>query len=118
MTAKARNTSYRREPLWRAAMIHRISGLALAVFLPFHFLALALALNGKASLDGFLHWTDRPAFKFAETVLVGLLAVHLLGGIRLLVIENLAWHRAQKQWAFGAIAIAVVIAAAFLVGVI
>ncbi|MGD9806188.1 MAG: succinate dehydrogenase, cytochrome b subunit [Hyphomicrobiaceae bacterium] len=118
MAIKARNTTYRREPLWRAAMIHRISGLALALFLPLHFLALALALHGEASLDRFLRWTDQPIFKAAETILVGLLAVHFLGGIRVLVIENLAWRPGQKQMAFGAIAVAVVVAAAFLACVI
>jgi len=115
---RARNTGYRREPLWRAAMIHRISGLALALFLPLHFLALALALDGEARLDGFLRWTDRPIFKLAETILIGLLAVHLLGGLRVLVIENLAWRPGQKQMAFAAIAVAVVVAVAFLVRVI
>ena len=111
---KAHNTGYRREPLWRAAMLHRVSGLALACFLPLHFLALALALHGETQLDRFLRWTDQPIFKAAETILVGLLAVHLLGGIRLLVIENLAWRPLQKQMAFGAIAVAVLVAAAFL----
>jgi fumarate reductase subunit D len=115
---RARNTGYRREPLWRAAMIHRLSGLALALFLPLHFLALALALDGEARLDGFLRWTDQPIFKLAETILVGLLAVHFLGGLRVLVIENLAWRPGQKQMAFGAIAMAVVVAVAFLVRVI
>jgi fumarate reductase subunit D len=115
---RARNTGYRREPLWRAAMIHRLSGLALALFLPLHFLALALALNGEARLDGFLRWTDQTIFKLAETILVGLLAVHLLGGLRVLVIENLAWRPGQKQMAFAAVAVAVVVAAAFLVRVI
>lgn len=115
---RTRNTGYRREPLWRAAMIHRLSGLALALFLPLHFLALALALDGEARLDGFLRWTDQPLFKLAETILVGLLAVHLLGGLRVLVIENLAWRPGQKQMAFAAIAIAVAVAAAFLARVI
>lgn len=114
----ARDTGYRREPLWRAAMIHRLSGIALACFLPLHFLALALALHGEPSLDRFLRWTDQPLFKAAETILVGLLAVHLLGGIRVLVIENRAWRPGQKQMAFGAIAIAVLVAAAFLARVL
>lgn len=115
---KVHNTGYRREPLWRFAMVHRISGLALACFLPLHFLALALALDGETRLDRFLRWTDQPIFKAAETVLVGLLAVHLLGGIRLLVIENLAWRSGQKHMAFAVAAIAVLVAAAFLTRVI
>jgi fumarate reductase subunit D len=36
-----------------AATIHRLSGIALAIFLPIHFLALASALNGAAALDSF-----------------------------------------------------------------
>jgi fumarate reductase subunit D len=116
--AKPRNTTYRREPLWRAAMVHRISGLLLACFLPLHFLALALALDGEQRLDGFLRWTDQPLFKIAETVLVGLLAVHLLGGIRVLAIENLPWRPGQKQMAMGAIAVATLVAAAFLVRIV
>lgn len=114
MSIRQRNTGYRREPLWRAAMIHRISGLALACFLPLHFLALAIALHGETSFDRFLRWTDQPVFKAAETILIGLLAVHLLGGIRVLMIENLAWRPGQKQMAFGAVAAAVLVAAAFL----
>lgn len=118
MSAGPRNTGYRREPLWRAAMIHRMSGLALAGFLPLHFLAMAIALDGETSFDRFLRWTDQPLFKAAETILIGLLAVHLLGGIRVLVIENLAWRPRQKQLAMGAIAVAVLLAAAFLARVV
>ncbi|MDX2157516.1 MAG: succinate dehydrogenase, cytochrome b subunit [Hyphomicrobiaceae bacterium] len=116
--AGPRNAGYRREPLWRAAMVHRVSGLLLALFLPLHFLALALALHGETSLDRFLRWTDQPLFKAAETILVGLLAVHLLGGLRLLIIENMPWRPGQKQMAMAAISIALLVAAAFLVRII
>ena len=112
------NSSYRRDGLWLAAMMHRVSGLLLACFLPLHFLALALALDGERSLDRFLRWTDQPLFKLAETGLIALLAVHLLGGIRVLVIENLAWRPGQKQMAFGAMTLAVLVAAAFLARVV
>jgi len=60
----------RAHPAWWAFLVHRVSGLALAVFLPLHFLALGSALNGEASLDGFLRFADRPLFKFGEWGLV------------------------------------------------
>jgi fumarate reductase subunit D len=41
-----------------AALIHRLAGIALAVFLPLHFVALASALNGADALDSFLKLTD------------------------------------------------------------
>jgi fumarate reductase subunit D len=95
-------------------LVHRLSGLALAIFLPLHFLALGLAIGGEAPLEGFLRWSDQPLVKFAESGLVFLLVVHMLGGLRLLVIENLDWRDGQKQLATVAAAISVVIAFAFL----
>ncbi len=109
-----RDTAYRRDLLWLAAMVHRGSGILLACFLPLHFLALGLAIEGEAKLDSFLRWTDSPMVKFAETGLVFLLAVHLLGGIRVLLIENLPWDPDQKRMAVIAAVIAVALAVLFL----
>ena len=77
MSLLARRTS----PLWLAALVHRLSGLALATFLPFHFLTLGLAIAGESRLEGVLRWTDQPLVKLSEGLLVGLLAIHLLGGL-------------------------------------
>ncbi|ACL62737.1 succinate dehydrogenase, cytochrome b556 subunit [Methylobacterium nodulans] len=110
--------SYCRNALWIAAMVHRISGLGLAAFLPFHFLALGLSLQGASELDGFLHWTDTPVVKIAEGGLVFLLAVHFLGGLRVLFVENFDWRVNQLRLASAAGATAAVIAFAFLVRVL
>ncbi len=107
--------THRGNLLWRAALVHRLSGLALAIFLPLHFWALGLALDGEARLGSFLRWTDAWFVKLAETGLVFLLAVHLLGGLRVLVIENFAWRDGQKQLATLAAGISAVIAVVFLV---
>ena len=107
----ARRLAHRMSLLWLAALVHRLSGLALAVFLPLHFLALGLAIRGEAQLEGFLRWSDQPLVKLAESGLVFLLVVHMLGGLRLLLIENLAWRDGQKELAAAASA---VIAFAFL----
>jgi fumarate reductase subunit D len=98
-------------------MVHRISGLALAIFLPLHFLVLGLAIHGGARLDNFLRWTDQPLVKFAEGGLVFLLTVHLLGGLRVLVIENLDWRDGQKQLATVAAAVSAIVGFIFLVRV-
>ncbi len=108
---------HRGSVLWIAAMIHRLSGLALAIFLPFHFLALSLAIHGGAKLDEFLRWTDQPLVKLSEGGLVFLLTIHLLGGLRVLVIENMDWRDGQKQLATLAAAAAAVVAFVFLVRV-
>jgi fumarate reductase subunit D len=111
----ARHLAHRTGVLWLAALVHRLSGLTLAIFLPFHFLALALAIRGGAELDKFLRWTDQPPVKLSEAALVFLLTVHLLGGLRVLVIENFNWRDGQKQLATLAAAVSAVVAFVFLV---
>ena len=95
-------------------MIHRLSGLALAIFLPLHFLALGLAIDGEARLESFLRWSDQPWVKSSEGGLVFLLTVHLLGGLRLLVLENFDWRNGQKQLAALAAAVSAIVAFIFL----
>jgi len=112
---KSHTTAHRKSGLWIAAMVHRLSGLALACFLPLHFLALGLAINGEAPLDRFLEWTANPLVKLAETILVFLLTVHLLGGVRVLLIETLPWREGHKQLATAAVAAAALAAIAYLV---
>jgi succinate dehydrogenase cytochrome b556 subunit len=92
-----RHLRHRESVLWIAALVHRLSGLALAVFLPVHFLTLGLAIRGEAPLESFLRWSDQPLVKLAESALVFLLMLHMLGGLRLLVIENLPWRDGQKE---------------------
>lgn len=86
----------RNHPAYWAFIVHRASGLLLTLFLPLHFWALGQAFRGAAGLDGFLAWTNNPLVKFAETGLVLLLAAHLAGGLRLLLIEFLGWLDWQK----------------------
>jgi fumarate reductase subunit D len=86
----------RSHPAWWAFLVHRLSGLALALFLPLHFWALGQALQGEAALDGFLRWTDQPLVKVSEWGIVVLLAAHAAGGVRLLALELLPWRDWQK----------------------
>jgi fumarate reductase subunit D len=109
--------AHRSSPLWLAALVHRLSGLALAAFLPLHFLALGLAISGEARLEGFLRWTDQPWVKLSEGLLIAVLAVHLLGGLRLLALENLAWRGGQARLALFAVAAAMALAFLFLASV-
>lgn len=102
------------QPLWIAFVMHRISGLALAIFLPFHFYLLGLALNDTENMDGLLHWSEYPMVKFAEFGLVFLLALHLFGGLRLLALEFLPWNDRQKMLAAIAVAGSFLLACGFL----
>jgi len=105
---------HRSHPLWIAYLLHRLSGLALALFLPAHFYMLALALNQPDELDRFLRFADNPLVKFAEFGLVFLLAVHVFGGLRLLALEFLPWSAQHKTMAASAVAAAFLVAGTFL----
>lgn len=110
--------SHRTHPLWFAYALHRLSGLALVLFLPAHFHVLSLALTRPEQLDGFLHWAEIPVVKLAEFGLVFLLAVHMFGGLRLLVQEFLPWSGRQKSLAAGACAAAFCVSGAFLLNAV
>jgi fumarate reductase subunit D len=86
----------RSHPTWIAFLVHRVSGLLLALFLPLHFWALSRAIAGEDALEGFLRWTDNGLVKASETLLVILLAAHLAGGLRVLALEFLGWRSSQK----------------------
>ncbi len=111
LVAVRRNDARARgHPAFWAFVVHRVSGIALALFLPVHFFMLSQALVRPATLDQFLAWTRQPAVKFAETVLVLALAAHLAGGVRLLLIEFVGW---RADWQKTAIALAAAAAFAY-----
>ena len=92
MSWRARN-----HPAYWAFVVHRVSGVVLALFLPVHFWLLSSAIAGAAALDANLRWTEMRLVKAAEVGLVVLLAAHLTGGLRLLAIEFLPWRDWQNS---------------------
>jgi len=108
-----KDISSRAHPLWLAYILHRLSGLGLALFLPLHFWVLAMAMTNPSKLDGFLRLTDSTVIKMAEFVLVFLLAVHMFGGIRLMAMEWMPWTHQHKTLAALAVALSFLIATLF-----
>ncbi len=108
----------RNHPAYWAFIVHRASGLLLTVFLPFHFWALGQALHSAAAFDGFLRWSEQPLVKFAETGLVLLLAAHMAGGVRLLMLEFLAWRDWQKSLLAVAAGVSLAVGLAFALNVV
>lgn len=82
-----------------AFVVHRVSGVALAIFLPAHFWLLGSALQGEAEMDGLLRWSEQPLVIAGEWLLVVFLAAHLAGGLRVLALEFLPWRNWQKTLA-------------------
>lgn len=108
----------RNHPAYWAFVVHRVSGVALTLFLPLHFWALAQALQGEARFETFLRWADQPLVKAAEAGLVLLLAAHMAGGVRLLVLEFLPWRNWQKSLLAAATGVSLVAAVAFVLNLV
>jgi len=96
-----------------AALVHRVSGILLVLFLPGHFIALGSALEGADQFDSFLAWTQQPLVKFMEWGIVLSLAAHLGGGLRVLALEFLPWRDWHKGLAAAAAAGAIAVSLAF-----
>ena len=96
-----------------AALVHRVSGILLTLFLPVHFYAIGTTLESAAAFDALLVWTQRPLVKFGEWGIVVLLAAHLGGGLRILALEFLPWRDWQKSLAASAAALALAVGLAF-----
>jgi len=114
---KPEQRSLRGHKSYLAFVGHRLSGIALALFLPFHFLLLGSAINSGDELDRMLALTENPLVKFAEWGLVLLLSVHLLFGLRVLALEFTRWptHTDNRAgWIIPASLLALIIAAVFL----
>jgi fumarate reductase subunit D len=99
-------------PGFLAALVHRLAGIALAVFLPIHFLALGSALNGADAFDSFLKATASPLLKVSEGAIVLGLALHMALGLRVLAIEFLPWRERTR------VAVSICLAMALAVGLL
>src|SRR4029079_9511807 len=99
-----------KQPGFLAALLHRLAGITLAVFLPVHFYGLSGALNGADVLDKFLKVTEQPLVKFAEGAIVVALALHMALGLRVLAVEFLPLRERTR------LAVSLCLAAAFAAG--
>ncbi|MDE0308296.1 MAG: hypothetical protein OXI60_00485 [Acidiferrobacterales bacterium] len=88
----------RGNPNQLAFVVHRISGLCLAAFIPIHLYVMSLLITNPQQLDAFLTWTSTPAVKLSESLLIMLAGIHLAGGIRILVVEWFSVSGVKSRW--------------------
>lgn len=112
MSVRRNDARAHAHPAYWAFVVHRVSGLLLALFLPLHFWALSQALDPSA-FDRFLAWTRQPPVRWTEVAIVVALAAHFAGGVRLLLVEFVGW-RADLQKSALALAAAFTLAVGLL----
>ncbi len=64
------------------SITHRVTGIFLALSIPFSVYILDLSLQGPQGYAQVMAWVDQPAFRVATIALAWALAHHLLAGIR------------------------------------
>ena len=107
-------------PLFNAGtlawLLHRVTGVALAVYLVPHFLSIDAARGGAQALDTELRGFATPAFAVAEWLLIGAVAFHALNGLRIVAVDcfDLAPRHKALFWAVLLACAAVFLAASTL----
>ncbi len=97
-------------------LAHRLTGVALAVYLIPHFVSIGSARGGAAAFDGELAVYTAPIFKAAEFLLILVVAFHLFNGLRIIAVDffNLSGHQKLLFWLVMVACAAVFLAASLL----
>lgn len=115
------NTSLwpRRYPLgmW-AYVLHRLSGVFLALYGILHIWIVSQATRGPEAFDRILRLFSQPYFVFLEWGLIGIVVYHVLNGLRLVLLELGVGLNRQKSlfWALMAVGIIVMAGAGYALG--
>ncbi len=96
-----------------AWILHRLSGLALILYLAMHIWVIH-HLNRPLDFNNIMAFLNEPVFKILELGLWGVIVYHALNGLRIIMIDFFTRKGAavQKQMFWGAVVLGVVVFAA------
>jgi succinate dehydrogenase / fumarate reductase, cytochrome b subunit len=77
-------------------LLHRITGIGLAVYLLMHTWVLSSAQSGPAAFNSRMESVQTPFFHFLELFLSVAVFWHLLNGIRITLADFFSWTRIHK----------------------
>jgi succinate dehydrogenase / fumarate reductase cytochrome b subunit len=80
-------------------VFHRLSGLALVVYLMMHIWVIHHVQNGAESFDGMMKFMHNPLFRLGEAALLAAVLYHAINGIRLVAI-NSGWGLRNYRFTF------------------
>ncbi len=97
-----------------AWMAHRLSGLALVVYIMLHIWGLK-SLGNRAAYNELIASYHAPLFKVGEFLLWCAVVYHMLNGIRIVLIDFLGWSPNHKKlfWTLGALAVLMILAGGY-----
>lgn len=96
--------------------LHRITGVALAVYLLPHLISINSSRSGREVFDETLGWYAGPLIATSEFLLVMAVAFHMFNGIRIIVVDFFDLSHRQKLlfWAVMAACTVVLLGATFI----
>lgn len=101
-----------------AYAFHRISGLALAFYLPTHIYVMHYLRHGDADFNRAMAFLNQPPFKLAETALFGAIIYHALNGLRIVAVDLGLADKLPDQKKFFRLAFAASVALSLVVGAV
>ncbi len=92
-----------------AWMAHRLSGVALVVYLVIHIWGLK-SLTDPDAFNALIAKYHQPIFKVGEFLLLAAVVYHAMNGLRIVLIDFLGWSPNQKKlfWTLGAVALVLI----------
>jgi len=93
-----------------AWMAHRLSGVALVVYLIIHIWGLK-SLTDPEAFNALIAKYHQPIFKVGEFLLLAAVVYHAMNGLRIVLIDFLGWSPNQKRlfWTLGAVAAVLIV---------
>ena len=92
-----RDLAKNRNPGMVAFWIHRITGVAVTIFLFLHIWTLSAVFRGKDAYDYAISKFDTKLGYIFQYVLLLAVAIHLLNGIRIIITDFWSLTRSQKK---------------------
>ncbi len=102
---------YKFHPGYIAWILHRVTGLGLALYIFMHIYVIHYISQGKEAFNEVMAIVQSPIFHLAEVTLLGAVAFHALNGIRVVLIDygSAADKGPHKVWVVAVLAVAAVL---------
>ena len=93
-----------------AWMAHRLSGVAIVVYLILHVWGLR-ALSNREAFNELITAYHAPLYKLGEFLLLAAVAYHALNGLRIVLIDFMGWSPQHRKlfWTLGAVAALIIV---------
>lgn len=91
-----------------AFILHRLSGVVIALYGITHVLVIAYSLRGEENFNRLMDAFQRPWVLALEMLLIGAILFHMLNGLRIVLFDLGVGIRRQKQLFWGLVAVGAV----------